>query len=76
MLRIKKEHLGKVILRGQSKFILSEDLTQQEILYVKNMISSEFVEEVKVEDKVKEIIPIIKEKIKKDDADHNQKSDK
>lgn len=45
MLRIKKIHIGKNIIKGSTSFILNESLTQKEMLYIKNMISSDFIEE-------------------------------
>lgn len=46
MLKIKEEHVGKRIAKGNDVIILTRDLSQQKLLYVKNMISSEFIEEI------------------------------
>ena len=45
MLRLKKEYIGKRILKGSDLIILSEDLSQLKLAYVKKFISDDFVEE-------------------------------
>ena len=45
-LRIKKEHLGKIIGRGNDTYILTSDLSQKQLMFIKNMVSSSFVEDV------------------------------
>ncbi len=45
--RIKKEHVGKKISKGNSIYILNADMSQQEILFIKNMVCADFVEEIK-----------------------------
>jgi len=44
-LRVKKKHLGKRITNGNEEIILTKELTQKELLYIKNMIGSDYVEE-------------------------------
>jgi hypothetical protein len=46
MYRIKKEYIGKNIIKGSNNILLRDDMTDKEILYVKNIISPHFVEEV------------------------------
>jgi hypothetical protein len=46
MLRIKKEHIGKRLVKGNEFIELTNNLTDKQILYVKNMISADYVEEV------------------------------
>jgi len=46
MERIKKQHLGKVIVKGNQRIELTEDLSQKQILFIKNIISKDFVEVV------------------------------
>tara|TARA_R110000803_G_scaffold150192_1_gene215601 strand:+ start:3682 stop:3888 length:207 start_codon:yes stop_codon:yes gene_type:complete len=46
MERIKIEHLGKVIVKGNQRIELTEDLNQKQILFIKNIISKDFVEVV------------------------------
>ena len=46
MERIKIEHLGKVIVKGNQRIELTEDLSQKQILFIKNIISKDFVEVV------------------------------
>lgn len=45
MLKIKKEHLNKRIGKGSDVYVLSEDLTQKQLMFIKNMVSDAFVEE-------------------------------
>ena len=54
MLRLKKEHIGKVITKGNDRITLTEEMSQKQLLYVKNMISAEFVEDVSEEKHVAE----------------------
>lgn len=44
-LRIKQEHIGKSISVGGTFMTLSAELSQREIMFVKNMVNSMFVEE-------------------------------
>lgn len=44
-LRIKAEHLGKRIAKSNEVIELTVDLDQNKLLYIKNMISSDFIEE-------------------------------
>lgn len=45
MLRLKKEYIGNRILKGSELIVLSEDLSQLKLAYVKKFISDDFVEE-------------------------------
>lgn len=54
MLRLKKEHAGKIIAKGNETLTLSDDMSQKQLLYVKNMISAGFVEDVSEEKHVAE----------------------
>ncbi len=45
--RIKKEHLNKRIIKGVRDYVLSDDMSQQQILFIKNMVCPDFVEEIK-----------------------------
>jgi hypothetical protein len=45
MLRLKKEHIGQIVTKGNDKIILSEDMSQRQLLYINNMISTVFIEE-------------------------------
>ena len=47
-LRIKKEHLGKIVINTRKKFVLTADLSQKELVYIKNHIGETFVEDVPV----------------------------
>jgi predicted metal-binding transcription factor (methanogenesis marker protein 9) len=68
--RIKKEHLGKRIVKGNETFILNENLSDNEILYVKNMLSSEFVEQYDVkQEKAKIEVDAYVDKKKNKDVD-------
>ena len=56
MLRIKKKYLGKKIEKGVQTYTLSNQLTQKQLLHIKNMVSADYVEEfneVKLEKKDK-----------------------
>lgn len=44
MLRIKEQYKGKTILKGRDVIVLSDKLTQKELLWVNNMVSKEFIE--------------------------------
>jgi len=46
-LKIKKEYLGKIVINTRRKLVLTADLSQNELNYIKNHINSEFVEGVK-----------------------------
>jgi hypothetical protein len=45
MIRIKKEYIGRVIIKGSNKYELTEDMTQKQILFIKNMVSPHFIED-------------------------------
>jgi hypothetical protein len=45
MLKIKKEHIGKRILKGSEVIVLSEDLSQLKLAYIRKFISDDFIEE-------------------------------
>lgn len=45
MLKIKKEHIGKRIVRGNETIELTADLSQRQLLSIKNLISVDYVEE-------------------------------
>ena len=44
-LRIKKEHLGKNIQKGSENFLLTSELSQNQLKYISLFISDSFVEE-------------------------------
>ena len=48
MLKIKDKYLGTIIAKGNTTIELNKDLTQKQLLWVKNMVNSQYVEEVKV----------------------------
>jgi hypothetical protein len=48
MLKIKEKFLGRRIVKGNTIIILSNDLTQKELLWIKNVICESFIEEKKV----------------------------
>lgn len=52
MLKIKKEHLGKRITNGGREIILSDSLSQKELLHIQKIISSEYVEDFKEAKKI------------------------
>lgn len=67
MYRIKPEHLNQSIFKGIEEFNLSKDMTQEEILFIKNMVDANLVEEVnqpKAESK----------KSKKNDTENSEES--
>lgn len=78
MLRIRKEHIGKRVGNGNTLYILTEDLTQKQLLYIKNMVADAFVEEFdEVKEKAeKEVIDYVdnstKKKSKKDAKDSEE----
>ena len=46
MKRIKKQHIGKIVLKGSTKIVLSDNMTHKELTFIENMISSDFIETV------------------------------
>ena len=46
MLRVKKEHLGKRISKGNDTITLTDELSQRELLFICNMVSDSFIEDV------------------------------
>ena len=53
MLKIKDKYLGTIIAKGNTTIELNKDLTQKQLLWVKNMVNSEYVEEQVIEKVVK-----------------------
>ena len=51
LLTIKEEHVGKIVGNGNQLFNLTNDLTQRELYFIKNMISEQFVRELTDEEK-------------------------
>lgn len=45
MFRVKKEYLNRRIVKGNEEFILSDDLSQKKLIYIKRMISGHYIEE-------------------------------
>ena len=52
-LKIKDKYIGNKVTKGFTEITLSNELSQRELLHIKNMISSEYIEEVKVDVKPK-----------------------
>jgi hypothetical protein len=79
MLRIKKIHIGKNIIKGSTSIILSENLTQKELLFIKNMVCSDFIEEYdELAESKKQVESYVKTKVKKekDELDNQKESEK
>lgn len=68
-LKIKDKYIGNKVTKGFTEITLSKELTQRELLHIKNMISSEYIEEVepveKIETAIKEVAAYSKKKKKK-----------
>ena len=47
MLKIKRKYLGKTIMKEGKKLLLTENLSQKELEYIKNMFSEGLVQVVK-----------------------------
>lgn len=70
MLRIKSTHIGKNIIKGSTSIILTDSLSQKEMLYVKNMICSDFIEEYdELAESKKQVESYVKTKTKKEPRD-------
>lgn len=44
LLKLKKECVGKILIKGSTRIILREDMTQTELLYIEKFINKNFVE--------------------------------
>ncbi len=64
-LRIRKQHINKYVHKGSHTFKLDENLTQKQLLFIKNMISSDFIES----------IPEVKKTVKKNANDNKNKEE-
>lgn len=68
-LKVKDKYIGNKVTKGFTEITLSKELTQRELLHIKNMISSEYIEEVepveKIEIAIKEVAAYSKKKKKK-----------
>lgn len=47
MLRVKKRFLNSVIIKGNNRIVLTNNLSQKELMHIKIMINSEVIEEYK-----------------------------
>jgi hypothetical protein len=47
MLKIKKKYLGKTLMKDGTKVLLHKDLTQKELIYIKNNFGEILVQEIK-----------------------------
>jgi len=72
MLKIEEKYIGTTLIQGNSRMVLNDELSQRELLYIKNRISdkyvtefNEFEGEIEAEIAVEHIIdePIIEEGI-------------
>ncbi|CAA6810489.1 MAG: Unknown protein [uncultured Sulfurovum sp.] len=75
MLKIKDKYLNQTVSNGSRKIKLSEDLTQKQLLSIKNTFCSEMIEEVVIEKEVTEEVEtkpktVRKKRTKKDDKNN------
>lgn len=66
LLKLKKECVGKILLKGSSKTILTEDMTQTELLYLQKFINKNFVEVISDDSEEMKEIRKTKKQTKKD----------
>jgi hypothetical protein len=66
LLKLKKECIGKIILKGSTKMTLSEDMSQTELLYIEKFIDKNFIEVISDDSEEMKEIRKAKKQIKKD----------
>lgn len=74
MLKIKDKYLNKIVSNGNRRMLLSQELTQKQLLSIKNTFCSEMIEEVIIEKEVTEEVETKPKTVRKKRKKKNDKN--